>query len=325
MKKPGKRDFHEQLRKTVEQSETGAPAVGSKVRDRFGTDEIYQRVVVYGDYELTTGRRELFFSALAGGFAIALTFLLYVQLYAHFDGAPVLSQLLYPLGFIYIILGGYQLYTENTLPPVAIVLERLASIPLLVSVFVFVLAGNALGAMAGAIVFSETAVVADGATEAGITIGENALALSPVDLFFKALVAGFIVAGVVWMDFAADSTAARLLLIYLAFLSIPVAGLYHVVVSFTELLFLVLETDAALFTGLGEFILPVLVGNTLGGVLLVTVVNYYQTTVRRLEAVRDPEAGDPLSLTETLVGGLVGRAYVPPKEATTGGGSESEG
>ena len=316
MKKPEQPDFDEQLRKSFEQSKTGAPAVGSKVRDRFGTDEIYQRVVVYGDYELTTGRRELFFSALAGGFAISLTFLLYVQMYAHFDGAPVLSQLLYPLGFMYIILGGYQLYTENTLPPVAIVLERLASIPLLVSVFVFVLAGNALGAMAGAIVFSETAVVADGATEAGITIGENALLLSPVDLFFKALVAGFIVAGVVWMDFAADSTAARLLLIYLAFLSIPVAGLYHVVVSFTELLFLTLETDASLFAGLSEFVLPVLLGNTLGGILLVTVVNYYQTTIRRLEAVRDPEAEDPLSLTETLLGGLVGRAYVPPKDVS---------
>lgn len=313
MDQPDQPDIDEQLRKIVEKSETGAPAVGSKVRDRFGTDEIYQRVVVYGDYELTTGRRELFFSALAGGFAIALTFLLYVSLYAHFDGAPVLSQLLYPLGFIYIILGGYQLYTENTLPPVALVLERLASVPLLLSVFVVVLAGNALGAMLGAIVFAETAVVSDEATEAGILIGETALDLSAVDLFFKALVAGFIVAGVVWMDFAADSTAARLLLIYLAFLSIPVAGLYHVVVSFTELLFLVLETDASLLAGLGEFVLPVLLGNTLGGVLLVTVVNYYQTTVRRLEAVRDPDTEDPLSLTETFLGGVVGNSYVPPK------------
>ncbi len=312
-------DINKQLQEIIEQSKTGAPAVGSKVRDRFGTDEIYQRVVVYGDYELTTGRRELFFSGLAGGFAISLTFLLYVSLYAAFDGAPVVSQLLYPLGFMYIILGGYQLYTENTLPPVALVLERLASIPRLLVVFVLVLAGNAVGAILGAFVFAWTEVVPDTGsgeltpTEAGIALGETALALSSVDLFFKALVAGFIVAGVVWMDFAADSTAARLLLIYLAFLSIPVAGLYHVVVSFTELLFLVLETDVSLVTGLVEFVLPVLLGNTLGGILLVTVVNYYQTTSRRLEAVRDPDAEDPLSLTETLFGGFIGRSYVAPK------------
>ncbi len=332
MDKKREADSDDTLQNLVEQSEKGAPAVGAKVRDRFSTDEIYQRVVVYGDYELTTGRRELFFSGLAGGFAIAITFLLYVSLYGAFDGQPVVSQLLYPLGFIYIILGGYQLYTENTLPPVALVLERLASIPLLLSVFVVVLAGNALGAILGAVVFSTTDVVSGDAAEAGILLGEAALELSALDLFFKAFVAGFIVAGVVWMDFAADSTVARLVLIYLAFLAIPVAGLYHVVVSFTELLYLVLETSGSaggmvstLGEGLWSFVLPVLLGNTLGGILLVTVVNYYQTTERRLEAVRNPDTEDPLSLSETLFGGFVGRTYVPPgrgKVADGGTGDE---
>ena len=300
------------LQRSAEASEKGAPAVGSKVRDRFATNEIYQRVVVYGDYELTTGNRELFFSGLAGGFAIALTFLLYAQLSGQTGGMPVVSQLLYPLGFMFIILGGYQLYTENTLPPVALVLERLASIPLLLRVFAIVLLGNAVGAGLGALIFAETALLDGETAAAGVAIGEAGLELSFVDLFFKALVAGFIVAGVVWMDFAADSTTARLVLIYLAFISIPIAGLYHVVVSFTELLFVVLETEATLAAGLVEFVLPVLLGNTIGGILLVTIVNYYQTTARRLEAVRNPDAEDPLSPSEWLFGRLAGRSYVHP-------------
>ena len=302
-----------QLREIVEEADSGAPAVGGTVRDRFSSNEIYQRVVVYGDYELMAGRRELLFSGLAGGFAIALTFLLFASLSGQTDGAPIVSAALYPLGFMYIILGGYQLYTENTLPPVALVLERLASIPLLLRVFALVLIGNAVGAMLGAIVLAETGVLSETARAAAIDIGETGIETAPADLFFKALFAGFIVAGVVWMDFATDSTTARLILIYLAFLSIPVAGLYHVVVSFTELLFVVLATDAALFDGLLTFVLPVLVGNTLGGILLVTVVNYYQTTGRRLKAVRDPEAENPLTLREWLFGGLVGRNYVEPE------------
>lgn len=313
-------DLHEQLRHTLSTAESGAPAVGSKVRDRFSTNEIYQRVVVYGDYELTAGRRELLFSGLAGGFAIALTYLFYVQLYAHFGGQPVVSHLLYPVGFMYIILGGYQLYTENTLPPVALVLERLASLPALLRVFALVLLGNAAGAIIGAIIFAYTGVVGTeataagiSATEAAINIGEAGLETSFVDLFFKGVFAGLIVAGVVWMDFAADSTVARLVLIYLAFLAIPVAGLYHVVVSFTELLVVVIETDATLLAGLVEFILPVLLGNTIGGIVLVTVVNYYQTTERRLTAIRDPGAEDPLSLREWVFGDLAGRSYVPPE------------
>lgn len=297
----------------IEQAESGAPSVGKTVRDRFATNEIYQRVVAYGDYELVASNRELLFSGIAGGFAITLTFLLYASLYGAFDGAPVLSQLLYPLGFMYIILGGYQLYTENTLPPVALVLERLASLPALLRVFGVVLFGNFLGAGLGAVVLAYTGVFAAPAAEAALTIGETGFETAWWDLFFKAVFAGLIVAGVVWMDFAAGDTISRLVLIYVAFLAIPVAGLYHVVVSFTELLFLTLQTDYSFLVGLWEFILPVLLGNTLGGILLVTVVNWFQTTDRRLEAIRDPEHEDPLTLKERILGGFAGRSYVPPK------------
>lgn len=302
---------------TLERSDRGAPAVGGTVRDRFGTNEIYQRVVAYGDYEFLTGRRELFFSALAGGFAIAVTFLLYASLYGAFDGEPVLSHLLYPLGFMFIILGGYQLYTENTLPPVTLVLERLASIPALLAIFGLVLLGNVIGASLGGLVLANTGVLSEEGVAAGITIAETGLAHEWWDLFFKALFAGFIVAGVVWMDFAADSATTRLVLIYLAFLAIPVAGLYHVVVSVTELVFLILVEGqglVALGDGLVTFILPVFLGNTIGGILLVTIVNWFQTTERRLEAVRDPSRKTLLSPGEILGGSAVGRSYIPPKD-----------
>ena len=303
------------IRRVLQESEAGAPAVGSTVRDRFATDEIYRRVVAYGDYELSTETRELVASGVAGGFAIAITFLLYASMTGLTDGTPILSELLYPLGFMYIILGGYQLYTENTLPPVALVLERLASLPALLRVFGLVLLGNVLGAAVGAIILAYTGVFSPEAAQAAVEIGETGVATPWWDLFFKAIFAGLIVAGVVWMDFAAGDTISRLVLIYLAFLAIPLAGLYHVVVSATELMFLAMTTEYSLLVGLWEFLLPVLLGNTLGGILLVTVVNYFQTGKRRLEGVRDPDAEEPLSWAEWFLGPLAGRSYVPPARA----------
>src|SRR6056297_2094941 len=144
-------DPEESVREAVERSRSGAPAVGSVVRDRFSSDEIFQRITAAADEEITSGSRELFFSALAAGFAITITFMLYVSLTASTGGDPVLSALLYPLGFIYIIIGGYQLYTENTLPPVALTLERLASIPALLRNWLVVLAGNFTGGALGAV------------------------------------------------------------------------------------------------------------------------------------------------------------------------------
>ena len=305
----------ESLRDAVERSRSGAPAVGEVVRDRFGTDEVFQRIIAAADEEIDTGTRELFFSSLAAGFAITLTFLIYSSMTAKTDN-PVLAAMLYPIGFIYIILGGYQLYTENTLPPVALVLERLASLPALFRTWVVVAVGNFAGGLFGALILAQTGVFSPEAAAAAIDISQKGVETGVWDLFFKAGFAGLIVAGVVWLDFAARETVSRFFLVYIAFLLIPLADLFHVVVSFTELMYLVFLGEAALLSGLVGFVLPVLLGNTIGGVVLVTLVNYFQTTERRVESTREDGVERQLSLRELVGGSSVGRTYVPTDKPT---------
>ena len=302
----------------VERSKSGAPAVGEAVKDRFSSDEVFQRIVAAADEEVTSGSRELFFSGVAAGLAITITFLLYVSLTAATDGHPLLSVLLYPLGFVYIIIGGYQLYTENTLPPVALSLERLASLPTLLRHWSIVLAGNFTGGVIGALVLSYGGVFSDAAVESAIYISSSGLAIGFWPLFFKAAMAGLIVAGVVWVGFASTDSVTRLLVVYLAFLAIPLGNLYHVVVSFTELVYLLFAArlglyagDISLLTGLSSFVVPVLLGNTLGGVVLVTLVNYFQTSEERLEEARFEGMSRRLSIPEWTFGRAFGRSYVP--------------
>jgi formate/nitrite transporter FocA (FNT family) len=303
-------DDTESVRESVERSRSGAPAVGEVVRDRFETDEVFQRIIAAADEEIDTGTRELAFSALAGGFSITLTFLIYASMTAKTDD-PIVASLLYPIGFVYIILGGYQLYTENTLPPVALVLERLASLPALLRTWGVVAAGNFVGGGLGALVLAYTGVFSPEAAAVAVDISKKGLETGWWDLFFKAGFAGFVVAGVVWLDFAARDTISRFFLVWVAFLIIPLADLFHVVVSFTELMYLVYLGEAALLAGLGGFVLPVFLGNTIGGVVLVTVVNYFQTTERRLQTARDDGVERQLSVREWIGGSSVGRTYVP--------------
>ena len=299
------------VREAVERSRSGAPAAGAVVRDRFSADEVFQRVVAAADEEITSGSRELFFSALAGGFAITITFLLFSSMTAATDGDPVLSALLYPLGFIYIIIGGYQLYTENTLPPVALTLERLASIPTLLRHWLIVLAGNFTGGAIGAAALTWGGVFSPETASAALSHAEHGIETPATALFFKAAFAGLIVAGVVWVVYASRDTITRLVVVYMAFLAVPLGNLFHVVVSFTEMTYLVFAGDIGLVVGLTRFVIPVLLGNTFGGIVLVTVVNYFQTSERRLEDVRFEGADRQLTLREWLLGGLAGRSYVP--------------
>jgi formate/nitrite transporter FocA (FNT family)/nucleotide-binding universal stress UspA family protein len=300
----------ESLRESVERSRSGAPAAGAVVRDRFSADEIFQRIIAAADEEITSGNRELFFSGLAAGFAITLTFLLYASMVEATE-SRVLGAILYPLGFIYIIIGGYQLYTENTLPPVALVLEGLVSVPLLLRNWVVVLAGNFTGGLVGAVVLAFTGVFSPETSAVAADIAQKGIETPGWDLFFKAAVAGLIVAGVVWVEYAARDTISRVLVVYLAFLTIPLGQLFHVVVSFTETMFLVFSGQVGLIAGMGGFVLPVLVGNTIGGVALVTVVNYFQTTENRLQTARFEGAKRQLTPRERVIGGIAGRAYVP--------------
>ena len=315
MSESNEREQEDSVREAVERSRSGAPAVGEVLRDRFSADEVFQRVVAAADEEVTSGSRELFFSAVAAGFAITITFLLYVSMSAATDNA-VVGTLLYPLGFIYIIIGGYQLYTENTLPPVALTLERLASIPTLFRHWGIVLAGNFTGGAMGAISLVYGGIFEPDSQLKAIEIAEKgALYTDWWSLFFKAVFAGLIVAGVVWVGFAAGDTVSRLLVVYLAFLAIPNGNLFHVVVSFTEVIYLVLETNYSLLTGMTGFVLPVLIGNTLGGVVLVTVVNYFQTSEERLESARFEGLNRRLTVPEWTFGRFAGRSYVPILDA----------
>lgn len=272
-------------REAINRAESGAPAAGWAIRDRFSSHEILQRVIASADEEIATRKQELVFSGFAAGFAIVLTFIGHAVGKAYFPHNNFLSAVLYPLGFMYIILGRYQLYTENTLPPVVLVLARLASLPLLFRVWTIVLAGNVLGAGLGAFILANTHVLSPAAMEAGTEFTKHGLELAWWDVFFRSLFAGWLVAGVVWLGNAARDTIARLLLIYIVFYTIAVTEFFHVITAACDVFYFV-------FVGAGgahvfyEFWLPVLLGNTVGGVFLVGLVNFAQTEQRRFPEVR---------------------------------------
>jgi Cobalamin biosynthesis protein CobT (nicotinate-mononucleotide:5, 6-dimethylbenzimidazole phosphoribosyltransferase) len=114
-----------------------------------------------------------------------------------------------------------------------------------------------------------------------------------------------------------------MLVVYLAFLAIPLGDLFHVVVSFTEVLYLFFEyniplygAEISLYSGIVGFVIPVLIGNTIGGIVLVTLVNYFQTSQERLEEARFEGVTRRLTVPEWVLGRAAGRSYVPILDAT---------
>ncbi|UPM44693.1 formate/nitrite transporter family protein [Halocatena salina] len=271
-----------ELRETIDRSRRGAPAAGEAVRDRFSADEIFQRVTATADDEVERSTRLLFFSGLAAGLSIGATFLARSAMTAANPADPtVMGNLLYPLGFVIIVLGSYQLFTENTLTPVTLVLTRLASIPQLLRLWTIVLVANVIGAGIMAYLLATTSILDPVATETAHQFGEHALSVSWSGLFYKGVFAGGLVATMVWLVHAARDTLSRLLIVYGIMFTIPAADLFHCVVGACEVLFLAFTGTAGFSTVFFEFFVPVVLGNTVGGVVFVALVNFSMTENRR--------------------------------------------
>lgn len=271
------------VREVLDHAESGAPAAGKAVRDIFSTDEIFQRILATADEEFSRSTRLLFLSGLAAGLSIGLSLVARAAVTALAGGAEPSSaavlagNMVYPIGFLLIVIGRYQLFTENTLTPVTLVLTKIASLPLLLKVWGTVLAANLLGVAIIAWILATTGVLEPEAMTVARGFGEHALSTPWADLFWKGVFAGWLVASMVWLIHAARESITRFVTVFVLMFLVPSLDLFHCIIGACEVLFLVFMAEASWYQSTVGFFLPVLLGNILGGVLLVAILNYSQT------------------------------------------------
>ena len=94
---------------------------------RPSAEDIYRQVATNARQELKRSNTSLGISGFGGGAFMGLSAMgtaIAVSLLGNTDGAQMISRMFYPLGFIVVIIGRSQLFTENTLYPVALVLAE---------------------------------------------------------------------------------------------------------------------------------------------------------------------------------------------------------
>lgn len=85
----------------------------------------------------------------------------------------------------------------------------------------------------------------------------------------------------VWLSHAIRNNTARVLIILLLIYPVAAMGLVHCVVDSAEVLYVVFEGGATLGAFLFGLFLPAMLGNTVGGVVRVAILNYAQTSRQR--------------------------------------------
>ena len=266
-----------------------SPSSGRAVGDFFSSSEIFQRVVATAEDELNKPLSLLFWSGLAAGLALGLTFLARVIFTSLTPGDPsgLLGNILYPIGFVVIVLGRYQLFTENTLTPLTLVMSRFATLPDLFKLWGTVFVANMIGAVLISALLAFTGVLEPSARETAVKLGEESLKVTWGAIFFRSVIAGWLVASMVWLVHSARDTISRLFLIWIIMYFVGAAHFFHVITSSVEIFFYAFDGHVDSLAFIPEFVVPVLLGNIVGGVVFVAILNYAQVGEKPFEAYEE--------------------------------------
>jgi formate-nitrite transporter family protein len=251
----------------------------SEEEEKINASVTHEVVRREGIKELHRKPGALAWSALAAGLSMGLSMVAEGVLHAHLPAAewrPLVAKLGYPVGFIAVILGSQQLYTENTVTPIVplMVTRTGAMLRRVLVLWAVVLAGNLVGALLFAWAAAFTEAFPPELRHAFTEIGREAVKPGWLELLARGVAAGWIIALMVWMLPAASSE--QVLVIFVMTWVVGAAKLAHIIAGSVEVLHLAAVGEVSYGYYLVGWMLPTLLGNTIGGVVLVAMLNHQQ-------------------------------------------------
>jgi formate/nitrite transporter FocA (FNT family) len=223
----------------------------------------------------------LFISGLSAGLDVGFSVLLMAVMWTLAEGhlsSPVVAILManmYSVGFIFVVIGRSELFTEQTTLAVLPVLAGRASVLSLLRTWAIILLANLIGA---AIFAAIAAFVAPSLKVASVAafghIAARMTQHSSGIIFSSAVLAGWLMGLLSWLVAAARDTISQIAIVWIITTTIGFAGLHHVVLGSVEVLAgLFLHQGAQLFD-YGNFLLWAALGNIVGGVIFVALIKY---------------------------------------------------
>jgi formate/nitrite transporter FocA (FNT family) len=251
---------------------------GSQVRVAASksAEQILETVIQDGKNELDRASAGLAVSGFAAGLNISFAAVALAVVASYTGGVGLLAYAAYPLGFLIVIIGRTQLFTENTVTPVTVVLAQARRLPNMLRLWAIIFVFNVLGT----IVFAVVAYYGELLDQSSMNYLMEYVSKKTSYGFWatgvKAVFGGWLVALIAWLVAASQDTISQIFFVFALSALIPVAGLTHCIAGSSSVLMGVFSGEVSFAAYLGGFMLPTTLGNIVGGIVLVTLLNYGQ-------------------------------------------------
>lgn len=248
-----------------------------------GVNAILAEQIATSVHEYKRSKKRLFISAFSAGLEIGFSIFLMGTLYTLFQGQVssgtlhLLLSFAYPIGFIFVIIGRSELFTEHTTLAILPVLNKTVSVRSLFMLWGIILAGNLLGGyLFGALLANFGPAIGIISNEAFVHLAHKVLDFPLPLIFISAIIAGWLMGLLSWLVASAKETISRLFMIVLVTSTIGIGGLHHSVVGSIEVFAGALVDPTIGIADYLRFEAVAILGNALGGVFFVGIIKYGQ-------------------------------------------------
>ncbi len=244
--------------------------------------EIMKEQIETGLKEHNRSSLGVFLSSLSAGLEVGFSILIIGIIYTLFKNESTYGQLavmmalVYPIGYIFVITGRSELFTEHTTLATLPVLNGQATLGSLAKLWLIVYVGN----LVGGYIFGSISLVFNAemhliGKDFFYFVSDKMLKYSVGATLISGIMAGWLMGMLSWLLSSAQDTFSRIVMIFLVTFLISIAGLHHCIVGSIEV-FMAFFAEANHITWLQFLKFQVLatLGNIMGGVFLVAIVKY---------------------------------------------------
>jgi formate-nitrite transporter family protein len=243
-------------------------------------EKIYEATRDEGRRRLSRPLLELAATALVGGFDVAFGVAAYALTASAIGGdrGRVAGAIAFGIGFVFIVVGKSELFTENFLIPIAGLNTRARNSWLkLAELWAVALVLNIVGGLLIIVVLTSHGVLRHGSARPLLDLTRHITHYGTGTAFLSALIAGALMTLMTWfVEGAAQSMGVRIVMSWIVGALIVLGTFNHAIVSTLELIYgMRYGGDVSfgqLFANLGLSV----GGNMVGGLLLVTFVRAVQ-------------------------------------------------
>jgi formate-nitrite transporter family protein len=240
---------------------------------------IHETIRAEGEQELERHWWAILMSGLAAGLSIGLSLVVQGEFHAALSDEAsrrLFAPLGYTVGFLVVVLGRQQLFTENTLTPILPLLHHrdLGTLVKVLKLWGLVLASNIAGTWAIGYGLAHTNIFEPKITDAFLELSRHTIDGTFSATFVRAVFAGWLIALMMWLLPATKGSRAHIIVIMTYVVAL--GKFAHVVAGSVECAYLVQRGQASIAQYGYDFFLPTLLGNIVGGTTLVALLNYGQ-------------------------------------------------